>query len=62
MRLLQDVQAEQIPGHIYRGYTILTKNSKTNHSMDLQVSYIYTSIICSFKIIKFIFIYLVLFW
>lgn len=41
MRLLQDVQAEQIPGHIYRGYTILTKDSKTNNSMDLQASHIY---------------------
>jgi len=43
VRLLQDVQAEQIPGHIYRGYTIITKDFKANHSMDLQVtkSYIF---------------------
>jgi len=38
VRLLQDVQAEQIPGHIYRGYTIIKKDSKANHSMDLQVN------------------------
>lgn len=37
VRLLQDVQADQIPGHIYRGYTILSKDSKNNHSIDLQV-------------------------
>ncbi|XP_060866838.1 fatty acid synthase-like [Metopolophium dirhodum] len=36
VRLLQDVQAEQIPGHIYRGYTIIKKDCKANHSMDLQ--------------------------
>jgi len=38
VRLLQDVQAEQIPGHIYRGYTIISKDCKKNHPIDLQVS------------------------
>lgn len=38
VRLLHDVQATQIPGHIYRGFTIITKHLKTNQSKDLQVS------------------------
>jgi len=37
VRLLQDVQADQIPGHIYRGYTVISKDIKANHSVDLQV-------------------------
>lgn len=41
MRLLQDVQAEQIPGHIYRGYTIITKDFKSDRSINLQVSHIF---------------------
>ncbi|VVC40005.1 Hypothetical protein CINCED_3A009213 [Cinara cedri] len=36
VRLLHDIQAEEIPGHHYRGYTILTKDSKKTYSLDFQ--------------------------
>lgn len=49
VRLLQDVHAEQIPGHIYRGYTIITKNNNTNHLTDFQVIHVH---ICYLKIHK----------
>lgn len=37
VRLLHDIQGEEIPGHYYRGYTIIAKDSKSNQSFDLQV-------------------------
>ncbi|XP_050425474.1 fatty acid synthase [Adelges cooleyi] len=36
VRLFHDIQADEIPGHIYRGYTILSKNLKINRPIDIQ--------------------------
>lgn len=45
VRLLQDIQSEQIPGHIYRGYVIKSKDITNKNSMDLQVSFNYLHLI-----------------
>lgn len=37
VRLLHDVQEKPIPGHNYRGFTIISKYPQTNQFKDLQV-------------------------
>lgn len=60
VRLLHDVQEEQIPGHIYRGYTIITKKPQDNYTNHFQVNY--NNIFIFFFYISPMYIYLVLFW